>query len=49
MIDHGTRDGVGGLWSIVGGKLTTYRLMARDVVDAVAAALGVVGACRTGD
>ena len=33
VIDHGARDGVGGLWSIVGGKLTTYRLMARDVVD----------------
>ena len=26
VIDHGRRDGVGGLWSIVGGKLTTYRL-----------------------
>ncbi len=38
VIDHGARDGVGGLWSIVGGKLTTYRLMARDVVDAVATA-----------
>ena len=49
VIDHDTRDGVGGLWSIVGGKLTTYRLMARDVVDAVAAALGVDAACRTGD
>jgi glycerol-3-phosphate dehydrogenase len=49
VIDHGTRDGVGGLWSIVGGKLTTYRLMARDVVDAVAAALGNEAPCRTGD
>jgi glycerol-3-phosphate dehydrogenase len=28
MIDHGTQDNVGGLISIVGGKLTTYRLMA---------------------
>ncbi|MBA2631721.1 MAG: FAD-dependent oxidoreductase, partial [Chloroflexi bacterium] len=41
VIDHGDRDGVDGMWSIVGGKLTTYRLMARDVVDAVAAALDV--------
>jgi glycerol-3-phosphate dehydrogenase len=49
VIDHGARDGVAGLWSIVGGKLTTYRLMARDVVDAVAAALGVDAPCRTGD
>jgi glycerol-3-phosphate dehydrogenase len=49
VIDHGTRDGVGGLWSIVGGKLTTYRLMARDVVDAVAAVLGNEAPCRTAD
>ena len=49
VIDHGARDGVGGLWSIVGGKLTTYRLMARDAVDAVAAALGVDAPCRTAE
>jgi len=49
VIDHGRRDGVDGLWSIVGGKLTTYRLMARDTVDAVAAALGVDAPCRTAD
>jgi glycerol-3-phosphate dehydrogenase len=49
VIDHGARDGVEGLWSIVGGKLTTYRLMARDVVDAVARSLGVDAPCRTGD
>ncbi|MCA1569862.1 MAG: anaerobic glycerol-3-phosphate dehydrogenase subunit A [Chloroflexi bacterium] len=49
VIDHGRRDGVGGFWSIVGGKLTTYRLMARDTVDAVASALGVDAACRTAD
>ncbi|HEX2883469.1 MAG TPA: anaerobic glycerol-3-phosphate dehydrogenase subunit GlpA [Candidatus Limnocylindria bacterium] len=49
VIDHGSRDGVGRFWSIVGGKLTTYRLMARDTADAVAAALGVDAPCRTGD
>ncbi|MGH2417040.1 MAG: (2Fe-2S)-binding protein, partial [Candidatus Limnocylindria bacterium] len=49
VIDHGRRDGVGGLWSIVGGKLTTYRLMARDVVDAVATSFGVDAECRTAD
>ncbi|HEX7197653.1 MAG TPA: anaerobic glycerol-3-phosphate dehydrogenase subunit GlpA [Candidatus Limnocylindria bacterium] len=49
VIDHGRRDGVGGLFSIVGGKLTTYRLMARDAVDAVAASLGVEAPCRTAD
>ncbi|MDQ4035567.1 MAG: anaerobic glycerol-3-phosphate dehydrogenase subunit GlpA [Chloroflexota bacterium] len=49
VIDHGRRDGVGGMFSIVGGKLTTYRLMARDVVDVVAASLGVETPCRTAD
>ena len=49
VIDHGRRDGVGGLFSIVGGKLTTYRLMARDVVDEVATALAVEAPCRTAD
>lgn len=49
VIDHGQRDGVEGFWSIVGGKLTTYRLMARDTVDAVAVSLGVDTPCRTAD
>lgn len=49
VIDHGANDGVHGLWSIVGGKLTTYRLMARDVVDAVARSLGNEVPCRTAD
>jgi glycerol-3-phosphate dehydrogenase len=49
VIDHGQRDGVGGFWSIVGGKLTTYRLMARDVVDAVAPSLGIEAPCPTAD
>ena len=49
VIDHGTRDGVGGFWSIVGGKLTTYRLMAAEAVDHVAAAFGNQAECRTAD
>jgi len=49
VIDHGERDGVGGFWSIVGGKLTTYRLMAREVVDAVAPMFGIIARCRTAD
>ncbi|HET7686887.1 MAG TPA: anaerobic glycerol-3-phosphate dehydrogenase subunit GlpA [Candidatus Limnocylindria bacterium] len=49
VIDHGPRDGVAGLWSIVGGKLTTYRLMAAQAVDRVAAALGVEAPCRTAE
>ena len=40
-------NGVGGLISIVGGKLTTHRMMAEKTVDAVCARLGVQAACRT--
>jgi glycerol-3-phosphate dehydrogenase len=49
VLDHGRRDGVARFWSIVGGKLTTYRLMARDTADAVTAGLGVDAPCRTAD
>src|SRR5215472_14365086 len=36
-----------GLFTITGGKLTTYRAMAEDLVDRLAAALGAAGPCRT--
>ncbi len=36
-----------GLFTITGGKLTTYRAMAEDLVDRVAADLGGAGPCRT--
>src|SRR3954466_6312643 len=47
LLDHEARDGVMGLISIVGGKWTTYRLMAAEATDAVAAKLGVTAECRT--
>ncbi len=47
LLDHADRDGLGGLTTIVGGKLTTHRLMAEATADAVCAALGVGAACRT--
>jgi glycerol-3-phosphate dehydrogenase len=47
LLDHEARDSVKGLISIVGGKWTTYRLMAAEATDAVAAKLGVTAACRT--
>lgn len=49
VVDHGPRDGVAGLWSIVGGKLTTYRLMAEQAVDQVCHSLGNSTPCRTAD
>ncbi len=47
LIDHENRDGVRGLISIVGGKLTTYRLMAAAVCDCVLGKLEVRSECTT--
>ena len=47
VLDHAGRDGVGGIVSIVGGKLTTFRLMAEKTADAVCSKLGVVQPCAT--
>ena len=47
LIDHQITDGVPGLLSILGGKLTTYRKMAEDTVDLVAAQARVDRPCRT--
>jgi len=49
LIDHGERDGIEGLLSIVGGKFTTYRLMAEKAADWAAAKLGVTAPCRTAE
>jgi glycerol-3-phosphate dehydrogenase len=49
LLDHAERDALPGLTSVVGGKLTTYRLMAESVCDHVCARLGVEGECRTAD
>ena len=49
LLDHQKMDGVQGLVSIVGGKLTTYRLMAEKVTDWVAAKLEVHTVCRTAE
>jgi glycerol-3-phosphate dehydrogenase len=49
VIRHAQRDGIAGLISVTGGKLTTYRLMAEDAVDAACAELGVVRPCTTAE
>ncbi|MCW3003570.1 MAG: glycerol-3-phosphate dehydrogenase [Conexibacter sp.] len=49
---HAVIRGDGGLVSVVGGKLTTYRRMAQDAVDAAVEAGGLTGRagpCRTRD
>jgi glycerol-3-phosphate dehydrogenase len=49
VVDHLERDGVSGFLTITGGKLTTYRLMAQIVVDAMCDQLGTGQPCRTAD
>jgi glycerol-3-phosphate dehydrogenase len=46
VVDH-ARDGAAGFFSILGGKLAAYRLMAQDASDRLCAALGVREPCRT--
>jgi glycerol-3-phosphate dehydrogenase len=47
LLDHETRDGKPGLITIVGGKWTTYRLMAQELADLAATKMGVTRPCRT--
>ena len=48
ILDH-AKEGLNGFASIVGGKLTTYRLMAEKLSDFVCSKLSVSAACRTAD
>jgi glycerol-3-phosphate dehydrogenase len=47
LIDHQIRDGLDGLITITGGKLTTFRLMAEKTVDLVCEKVGVKVTCTT--
>ena len=47
LLDHEDRDGVWGLSTVVGGKLTTHRLMAERVADHVCGKFGIARSCRT--
>ena len=47
LLDHQELEGVAGLVSIVGGKLTTYRHMAEAVADCVARKLDIHAECAT--
>jgi len=48
-IDHAAQDGIDDFVSIVGGKLTTYRLMAEQTVDLVMRKLGTSARCTTAE
>lgn len=47
LLDHQKRDGVEGLITITGGKLTTFRLMAEKTVDLICDKLGIHQTCTT--
>ena len=47
VIDHGAEGGSPGLWTLTGGKLAAYRLMAEDMANRLCGALGVTAECRT--
>lgn len=46
IVDH-RRDGVNGLYSMLGGKLASYRLFAEEMTDVIAARLGKRSRCQT--
>ena len=47
LIDHEKRDGIRNLFTIVGGKLVTYRLMAEKTCDLICRKIGIDVACAT--
>ena len=47
IIDHSERDALSGFLTIAGGKLTTYRLMAKNTVDIMCAQMGEDRQCVT--
>ncbi len=47
VYDHEAEEGVGGLLSIAGGKLASYRLMSEDLVDVLVKKLGKGNPCQT--
>jgi glycerol-3-phosphate dehydrogenase len=49
ILDHQERDGIERFVSITGGKLTSYRQMAEETVDAMCRQLGVDRPCTTKD
>lgn len=49
VLPHDEPQGLDGLTTVVGGKLTTHRLMAERVSDRVAESLGIETTCRTAE
>ena len=49
VLDHEERDSLPGMTSIVGGKLTTYRMMAERIADHLCDRFDVDAECRTAE
>ncbi|GAB6877945.1 anaerobic glycerol-3-phosphate dehydrogenase subunit GlpA [Halorubrum gandharaense] len=49
LLDHDDRDDLPGMTTIVGGKLTTYRMMAESIADHVCEKLDHEAACDTAE
>jgi glycerol-3-phosphate dehydrogenase len=49
LLDHEERDDLSGMTSIVGGKFTTYRMMAEEISNHVCGKFEVDADCRTAD
>jgi glycerol-3-phosphate dehydrogenase len=49
VLDHKFRDGIDGFVSVLGGKITAYRAVAKDAVDVVCRKLGVKAQCTTAE
>jgi glycerol-3-phosphate dehydrogenase len=49
VLDHKQRDGIEGLISVLGGKITAYRAVAKDVVDMVCHKVGLKATCTTAE
>jgi len=47
IYDHEKKEGLRGLISVIGGKLTAYRGIAEDIVDVASRKLGASAACTT--
>jgi len=47
IYDHEKKEGLGGLVSVIGGKLTAYRGIAEDITDVVCKKLGSSAECTT--
>ena len=46
-MDHGQSDGVPGLFSMIGGKLASFRIFSEEMTDRICTELGVTASCRT--